>query len=123
MGHVSPSYSPGRKGADGTHQGVKFRTRFSHLDSIRGRFRLTRNSSHGSDSTGSAGQEIEFFYPEVDSKKWGQEEKSNFEQGNIAFDLNSFMHKPSHDCTFLLQTYLQLELVWWCRVTPGCSTR
>ena len=60
------------------------------FDSIRGRFRLTRNSSHGSDSTGSAGQEIEFFYPEVDSKKWGQEEKSNFEQGNIAFDLNLY---------------------------------
>ena len=77
------------EGADWTHQSVQFRTRFSLPNSIGGRFGLTgtRNISHGSDSTGWDGHEMEFFYPEFDSEKWEQEEKIKFEQGNINFEL------------------------------------
>merc|ERR1719436_2238191 len=43
-----------------------FRTRFSHPESVRGRFGLTdtRNVSHGSDSEETARAEISFFFPE-----------------------------------------------------------
>ena len=73
-----------------------FKTRFSHPDSIRGRFGLTdtRNCSHGSDSTETATQEMEFFYPEFDRQQWEQEEMPIFEKGDITLDMDNFIHKP-----------------------------
>jgi len=73
-----------------------FKSRFSHPESIRGRFGLTdtRNCSHGSDSADTASKEMEFFYPEFDRQQWEQGEMSMFEKGNINFDFDNFIHKP-----------------------------
>ena len=73
-----------------------FKSRFSHPESIRGRFGLTdtRNCSHGSDSTDTASKEMEFFYPEFDRQQWEQGEMSMFEKGIINFDFDNFIHKP-----------------------------
>jgi len=75
-----------------------FKTRFSHPESIRGRFGLTdtRNCSHGSDSTDTASKEMDFFYPEFDREQWEQEEMAMFEKGNITFDFDNFIHKPHY---------------------------
>jgi len=71
-----------------------FQTRYSHPDSIRGRFGLTdtRNCSHGSDSTETARTEMEFFFPEFDKEQWEQEERPKFEKGSLTFDFKSFIH-------------------------------
>ena len=71
-----------------------FRTRYSHPDSVRGRFGLTdtRNVSHGSDSDQSARSEINFFFPEFSEECWG-EERDHFKAGNITFDSDNFVHR------------------------------
>eukprot|EP00092_Neocalanus_flemingeri_P041944 GFUD01045682.1.p1 GENE.GFUD01045682.1~~GFUD01045682.1.p1 ORF type:complete len:202 (+),score=44.52 GFUD01045682.1:55-660(+) len=71
-----------------------FKTRYSHPDSIRGKYGLTdtRNCSHGSDSTDTARQEMEFFFPEFDKEQWEQEEKPMFEKGSLTFDSEHFVH-------------------------------
>jgi len=78
-----------------------FKTRYSHPESIRGRFGLTdtRNCSHGSDSPDTARLEMEFFYPEFDRQQWEQEEMPIFEQGNITLDMDDFMHIPNKEIT------------------------
>ena len=72
-----------------------FRTRFSHPQSVRGRFGLTdtRNVSHGSDSDQSASQEIRFFFPEFSLESWEEEEREHFQTGNIVFDRDNFVHR------------------------------
>ena len=75
-----------------------FKTRYSHPDSIRGRFGLTdtRNCSHGSDSPQTAKEEMDFFFPEFDVKLWELEEKIHFDNGNLSLDWDNFTHKPLH---------------------------
>jgi nucleoside-diphosphate kinase len=54
------------------------KARFSHPESIRGRFGLTdtRNCSHGSDSAETAAREIEFFFPTFDTAAFLAEQPS-----------------------------------------------
>jgi len=72
-----------------------FKTRYSHPESIRGKFGLTdtRNCSHGSDSPDTARQEMEFFFPEFDKEQWELEERPMFETGDVSLDIQSFIHK------------------------------
>ena len=73
-----------------------FRTRFSHPESIRGRFGLTdtRNVSHGSDSEQTARAEIKFFFPEFSETEWESEEREYFQTGRVTFDWQQFVHRP-----------------------------
>ena len=78
-----------------------FSTRYSHPDSVRGRFGLTdtRNVSHGSDSEFSARREINFFFPEFSPESWEAEERGQFEAGNFTFDSHNFVHRiRSSEC-------------------------
>ena len=73
-----------------------FRTRFSHPESVRGRFGLTdtRNVSHGSDSEETARAEISFFFPEFSETRWEGEEREYFQSGRVIFDCEQFVHRP-----------------------------
>ena len=73
-----------------------FKTRYSHPDSIRGKFGLTdtRNSSHGSDSIETARSEMQFFFPEFNLDLWELNEKLFFERGDVVLDVDSFSHRP-----------------------------
>ena len=73
-----------------------FRTRFSHPESVRGRFGLTdtRNVSHGSDSEQTARAEINFFFPEFSETQWEREEREYFQAGRVIFDCDQFVHRP-----------------------------
>jgi len=74
-----------------------FQSRYSHPESIRGRYGLTdtRNSSHGSDSTITAKQEMEFFFPEFDAEEFYLKEEALLRRGDLTFDPDLFIHKPN----------------------------
>ncbi|XP_062577249.1 nucleoside diphosphate kinase 6-like [Saccostrea cucullata] len=71
-----------------------FRTIHSDPHSIRGLFGLTdtRNVCHGSDSPDNALQEIKFFFPEFDARKWYQDDEPFYCHENVTFCNESMVH-------------------------------